>query len=167
MLQTCWILFVLESCYLKRKKKKKNQTSITADLPPLLNLIQFLMVHLHSRICILFHRKYYDFTCLSSDNVSERGNSGTSKGVTNHLPLLKQLKYWRGRQYRCTIFASESKVHQASHLPQFHPSVSILLGFHSSEEVMFKCAAIMRHYPRKILFIVKTVTECAKMYAGI
>lgn len=57
-----------------------------------------------------------------------------------------------------TIFSSELNVYQPPHILQFHYSVSILLGFHNSE-VIFKWAAITCHYPCKILFIVKTVTE--------
>lgn len=62
----------------------------------------------------------------------------------------------------CTIFTGEPKLHQFPHLPQFHPSVSILLGFHSSEYVILKCTDIICHYSHKILFIVKTVTENVK-----
>lgn len=122
------------------------------------------MVHLHNRICISFQRKCYDSTCLTSENVSEKENKGVSKGVTNHFSLLKQIKYWRRREHMCTIFTGEPKVHQLPHLPQFHPSVSILLVFHSSEYVILKCAAIICHYSHNILFIVKTVTENVQRY---
>lgn len=57
-----------------------------------------------------------------------------------------------------TIFASELKGFQSPHILQFHHSVSILFGFQNSE-IIFKCAAITCHYPCKILFIVKMVTE--------
>lgn len=46
----CWSLSILKS-------------SIIAEIPPLFKLIYFLMVYLHSGICIWFHSKCYDSTC--------------------------------------------------------------------------------------------------------
>lgn len=86
------VLFYLSSNHaIKHKAKQKNNNNIIADLPPLLNLIQFLMIHLHNKICILFHRKWYDSTCLTSDNVSERESNDMGKEVKSHLAFLKQV----------------------------------------------------------------------------
>lgn len=95
MLQICWILSELLrwNFAIKNKQTNKQKTihSIIADLPPLLSLIQFLMVHLHNKIYILFHRKWYESTCLTSYNVSERRKKGTRKRVKSQLLLLKQI----------------------------------------------------------------------------
>lgn len=53
--QTCWVLFMQNLFILK--------SSIIAEIPLLFKLIYFLMVYLHSGICILFHSKCYDSTC--------------------------------------------------------------------------------------------------------
>lgn len=75
----------------KTKKQTKKHNSIIADLPQLFSLIQFLMIHLHNRICILFHRKWYDSTCLTSDKVSERESNDMGKEVKSHFAFLKQV----------------------------------------------------------------------------
>lgn len=46
----CWSLSILKS-------------NIIAEIPLLFKLIYFLMVYLHSGICILFHSKCYNSTC--------------------------------------------------------------------------------------------------------
>ena len=95
MLQTCWILSELlrqNFAVLKNKQtnnNNKNTHSIIADFPPLLNLIQFLMVHLHNEICILFHRKWYESTCLTSYNVSEKRKKRYKKKSEKSVTFIK------------------------------------------------------------------------------